>query len=369
MKVLALFVCALALTQTAEAARFFVTDATSGPGVNRQDTRSLTGAVRNTVQSSESDTVVNDPSDADYVLQPRVIKTVAGLIVTVEKKRGNEILFAAQSKVASRAELGRAARNAALSAINEPTPSVAAEGPQAPRQPPGAPLPSGESISGATRGNPPAEGAPAVPYSGQGTGAQKPPGGAQAQQPPAQPAPPSPLSEATGELAPAPAGRETTMRASGDVWPVKRKVGYWSVGIGPFIPRRMGTNEMMYGAMIGHDWDINPRASLKVLGEASLSSGNNQARFYNVGAGASFFLGQSLDTAPYVTADIGYGFAEDARGGTGEGFSWGTGIGVRFFRLTETTMDLLLRYNVVTQTIAGGEANPSVLGVRLAVNF
>jgi hypothetical protein len=149
----------------------------------------------------------------------------------------------------------------------------------------------------------------------------------------------------------------------------QRRISYWSIGVGPFVSRRLATDNVMYDFMLGHQWDINPLASIKLFSEANLSSGREDSHFLNFGTGASYFLPTgSPDTGPYVTADIGYGFARDAESHSAEGFSFGTGVGVQFFRTTETTLDLLFRYAVILDNINPG-GNPSVTGLRLAVNF
>lgn len=153
-----------------------------------------------------------------------------------------------------------------------------------------------------------------------------------------------------------------------DALPPKRRPGHWTIGIGPFFGNQLGTETAMYNFAAGYILDINPRASVKTIGETNFSSGAENARFLNLAVGANFFLGEQ-DTSPYLTTDIGYGFARNAQSETAEGFSAGIGAGFHFFKTAETNLDLLLRYAVVFDDFADGTTNPSVTGVRLAVNF
>jgi hypothetical protein len=339
----------LLVAQRASAAQFYIMEATAEGGVTDDQAMAMTSFVRNSITTSGSgDTVTSDRNKADFILQPRLMKMGNSFIITVEKKRGSDTLFAAQSKAAREEDIDRATRRATLIAAGEPTATR-----------------SGSTSMRSSQANQQQE-QPMAPYQGQ-----------QAQgQPTRQQSGAGnevvvirePAQSSQVQAAPAPAGAAAQSKASADAWPVQRKVGYASIGVGPFIGRRLGTDDVMYNAMFGYNWDIHPRATIKAIAEGSLSSGRERARFYNAGVGANWYFNGATDDSPYVTADFGYGYAEDVNKQSAEGFSFGTGIGYRFFRLTETTLDVLLRYNTVADTIAGG-GNPSVVGIRLAVNF
>jgi hypothetical protein len=317
----------------AHAARYFVLEPLAESGVSESNTIAATASVRTTVLAhGTGDTLVNDRSQADYVLQPRIVRMGNGFVVTIEKMRAGEILFATQSKAPRANDLERAAQRATLVALNEPE--------------------SSRTFSGATSR---ATGeAPKIPYENTAQAKTPPDSDIVVIREPAQQAP--------AQTQPA---AQSKAQASG--WPLTRKMGYITLGMGPFMPSRLKTSQIMYNAMAGYNWDINPQAAIKILGEGSFSSGAERAHLYNFGAGATWFVNSTTDSSPYATVDFGYAFAQDADNKTAEGASFGAGVGYRFFRLTETTMDVLLRYNVLTATVS--EGSPSVLGVRLAVNF
>jgi hypothetical protein len=310
----------MSLPTLSHAAAYFVRDTLMESDVNETHARAAASLIRDAVSARSGDILVRDEYRADYILQPRLMRLGESLVLTVEKIRGEETLFAAQVKVNRIEQLDSASRAATNAAIDEPS------------------LPSPRSIASV-------EVPPIVPYRAPQTTEP---------QPPFPPQPPS-VGEARAR--------------SIDVLPDDRKVSYWTMGVGPFLSRRLASDNLMYNFTVGHTWDINPAASVKLLGDAFFSSGGDRARLFNVATGASVFLpSESPDTATYLTGDLGYGFTTDATGEDGDGFSFGTGVGVQFFRTTETTLDLLLRYSVVFDP-SDDEGDPSTIGLRLAVNF
>lgn len=294
-------------------AAFYVHETIAEPGIALEDARAATNLIKSSVAARSSDTLIDDDYRADYNLQPRLMRLGDSTILTIEKMRANEVLYTAQVKVDRIDQLDRAARNATFAAIDEP--SLA------------------QRRSGTIVETRPETGPPVTIYTGPYT---------------------------SGETA-------RSVSRGVNVLPMERKVAYWTVGVGPFIPRRLDSESLMYGFMGGRIWDINPRFSAKAIIEANFSSGAEKARLFNFATGGSYFFDSARATSPYATVDIGYGLA-DTDDESAEGFSFGTGAGIQFFRDTETTLDLLVRYAVVLNSV-NGEGDPSVIGLRMAVNF
>jgi hypothetical protein len=318
---MALFAVTAFSCESVLAASYFVADTIAEDGILPADARAATNLVKSSVSERHGDSLVENEARASYVLQPRMMKLGDSYILTVEKSHGQETLFAAQAKISRVDQLDRAARSATTAAIEEPS-----------------------AQEGAVAINP---------------------------QPRYQPRPTViyqvPVEDTTSATT---IKREDTTIYADQPAITDRKVSYWTVGFGPAVSARLEDDSVMYSFMAGHTWDINPRAEMKVLAEANLSSGDEGARFFNIGTGANFFLPETTpDTAPFVTADIGYGMAEDASNDDADGFSVGLGAGFQFFRTTQTTMDVLVRYVRVLDEVDRGDSNPSVLGARLAVNF
>lgn len=307
---------------SAWAAEYFVLDTVAGNGINPEDAQVTTTLVKNAVTARPGDALVQDEIMADYVLQPRLLKLGDDYIMTVEKMRAGEIIFTAQTKVNRIEDLDRAARRSTRTAMVEPQPNRG----MAETEPPAIPY----TYTPPEDRSPASEGAPST------TVIVNPEGRSEGQ-----------LGES---LQP-------------------RKLGYLSLGLGPVAGRHMKTDNALYSLMAGYTWDLAPRASIKVLGEGTFSTGDENARFFNLGAGATFFLPGRVDGAPFLTGDIGYGWAEEnGTDNEASGASVGVGAGYQFFRNTEATLDVLLRYAAILDTI-NGDGNPQIIGLRVAVNF
>ncbi|MCM2282992.1 MAG: DUF481 domain-containing protein [Bdellovibrionaceae bacterium] len=303
------------------AADIFIADTIKQSGATRAEADSVHQLVNNTVVTMGQDKVVQDEMDADYTLQPRLMKLGESYILTVERRRGEEIIYASQVKANSVNELDRASRRATMAALSDR--SVRGEEEYA----------QGKEVDSGTRSGATAEG---------------------------------PREERPQIFRGADA--ESRMRPGYQLNPGSKTYRYWSLGLGPALMRRVETDDLFYSLSAAHLWDIHPRASVKVLGEANFSTGTEDASMYNLAAGASWFFMPTANGAAYVTGDLGYGFAESALNNDADGFTFGTGVGYQFFRTSRTTMDVLLRYAVLTNELEE-DGFPQLIGARLAVNF
>jgi hypothetical protein len=333
------------LAPQAQAAEYFIRDAIA-ENVSSEQADAATSLVRSAVAADGVNSVVANEAIADYVLQPKLLKLGDSYVLTVEKKRGTETLYASQAKASSFESLDRAARTATVTAINEPPTRATA------RQLASSSTPSTDNRADIRANEPMA----AAPFTAQpaGVAPMDQPMEVNASSPVVSAAPAAGTTQASGQQ----------FRALG------AKKDYWTVGIGPFISRHLRSDDLMYDIGGGHVWDIHPQASIKAMAEANFSSGKGAASYYNLSGGVNYFLYQApgMEGAPYLTGDIGYGHARTDLGNTAEGFSFGTGIGYQFFRTSATTLDLLLRLNMIA-SVAEDNSYPSVLGARLAVNF
>ncbi len=308
----------------AVAADIFVTDTIVQSGATQEEADSVHQLVHNSVVRMGRDRVVEDEGRAEFTLQPRLMKLGDSYILTVERRRGDEIVYASQVKAGDVGELDRAARRATMAALNDP--SIRGDEEYAAND-----APEFGSRSAATSE----------------TDEQR----------------PDPIGAAA-----AAAGARSSARPGYQLNPGNKMYRYWSLGLGPALMRRVETDDLFYSLSAAHLWDIHPRASVKVLGEANFSTGREDASMYNLAAGASWFFLPTANGAAYLTGDLGYGFAESAIGNDADGFTFGTGVGYQFFRTSRTTMDVLLRYAVLTKELEE-DGFPQLLGARLAVNF
>ena len=342
LKALGLFAIAIAiaLPGVAHAADYFVRDTIAERGVSNDDASAATNLVKNAVAARSSDRIVDNESADGFVLQPRLMKLGDSLVLTVEKLRGGETIFASQSKVERIEQLDGAARSATFAAIDASSSrGNGAKSAAAPYQ--SAPAGSSGSASGTAS-------AQSMPASDASTMA--------------------PSAAAAPYTMPAQSAGASSARTP-EVFPPGHKPDYWTIGVGPFFPHQLRNSAIMYDVAGGHVWDINPRVGVKAMAEGNFSSAKQTGTFLNFSTGANYYFREvAVDTVPYVTGDIGYGFARSAEQQTAEGFSLGLGAGYEFFRTADTTLDVLLLYNVIFDTIAA-DGYPSVFGARLAVNF
>lgn len=321
MKYLLTLAITLGAMPAAIAADIFIADTIVQSGATQDEADSVHQLVHNSVMRMGEDRVTDNEMRADFTLQPRLMKLGDSYILTVERRRGEEIVYASQVKANSVNELDRAARRATLAALNDPAIRGGQEYAAGDLQ---------RDTSSATTS--PAREQQRDPIGG------------------------------------AAADARSIARPGYQLNPGQKMYRYWSLGLGPALMRRVDTDDLFYSLSAAHLWDIHPRASVKVLGEANFSTGADDASMYNLAAGASWFFLPSVNGAAYVTGDLGFGFAESAADNDADGFTVGTGVGYQFFRTSRTTLDVLIRYAVLTSELEE-DSYPQLLGARLAVNF
>lgn len=303
-------------TVFAQAANVFVENTIVQSGATEDDAAKVHELVRNSVSTVGRDSLTDDMVNAHIILQPRIMKLGDSYVLTVERRRGEEIIYASQVKAYTIGDLDRAARRATLAALSGPASDL--------------------SRSASTVDIPAAE------------------------------------QDDTDVVivTPRTASSETTTitRPGFQLNPVTSPRAYWSIGLGPFAGRQLETDDIFYNLSIGRVWDIDPRASAKILAEFNFATGEEDASLMNFGAGANWFFTADQNGAAYVTGDLGYGFANAADEAEADNFSFGAGVGYQFFRTSHTTLDLQLRYVTILEDIRG-ESQPKMLGGRLAVNF
>jgi hypothetical protein len=299
---------------SAQAVEVYVEDTIVQSGANQQDATTAQELVSNSVARTGRDHLTDDMSNADVILQPRLMKLGESYVLTVERRKGDEVVYASQVKASSLSDLDRAARRATVAALSGSASEYSRSA-------------TTETVEDRTViiNNTNAADDEIADYRLTRKGYQLTPGG--------------------------------------------RPNGYWSIGIGPMIGKRMETDDVFYNLSVGRYWDIDPRASVKAIGEMNFATGNESATLMNFGLGASWFFAADPNGAAYVTTDLGYGFATTADDEDADGFSFGAGVGYQFFRTRAAALDIQLRYLTILEEADKDEGFPRMLGARLAVNF
>jgi hypothetical protein len=144
--------------------------------------------------------------------------------------------------------------------------------------------------------------------------------------------------------------------------------GYFTAGAGAGFAAGLNSDTAMYNVDAGYNVDVTPEFTARGFADLNLGTGANGARFIDLGVGGNYYAEQ-LQTKvgrPYVTGDLGFAFARDADNRTLDGFAVGAGAGFQF-EMNNVNLDLNAHYTVLTSLLRN--ANPQIIGVRLAVNF
>lgn len=285
--------------QQAFAADVFVLDAIQ-ENTSQKWGSATTSLVRDAVTSHGEHRLSRNQSSADFVLQPKLLGLGEGYILTIEKKKGDEVVLAKQVRVSTLDDLDQAAARATSEALSS-----------------SAPISSAVTTEAEDLDNP---------------------------------------LETSNTL-------EDWDRGASPVY------NYWTAGIGPFGGNNLDTENILYSLAIGHTWDIHPRVSIRGLGEAAFSTGDEDARIFNLAVGPSYyFMGGNNERSPYANLDFGYGFGQANNDEDLGGFTLGLGVGYRFFRTATTGMEVNVRWATLFDP-AVGDDNPQIIGARLGVDF
>lgn len=146
------------------------------------------------------------------------------------------------------------------------------------------------------------------------------------------------------------------------------RLGYFNIGAGPSFGVNLGNDNVMYNLNAGYNVDVSDRLTAKGFGDFNLSTGNDDARFINLGVGVNVYMTDAIAGAgrPYVTGDLGYAFVKTNDDDTKDAMAGGAGAGFQF-STAQLNVDLSLHYSVLFAQI--GDETPSVFGLRAAVNF
>lgn len=285
---------------SAFAANVFVQEAIQENASSKWGT-ATTSLVRDAVTSHGEHRLSRNQAAADYVLQPKLLGLGESYVLTIEKKRGDQVVLAKQVRLATLDDLDQAAARATHEALAS-SPIASSATTDVENVELDNPLENSNTLEKWDRG-------------------------------------PSPV------------------------------YNYWTAGVGPFGGNNLDTENILYSVALGHTWDIHPRVSIRGLGEAAFSTGNEDAQVFNLAVGPSYyFMGGNNARSPYANLDFGYGFGQANNNEDLSGFTLGLGIGYRFFRTETTGMEVNLRWATLFDP-AIGDDNPQIIGARLGVDF
>ena len=344
MKTTALAAAALSLAFCARALadNIFVRDANvSASQMDRRD--DLTQLVRDSVQQMPDDYLVSSESRADAILQPTLMGSDGSYSLRIDRIEDSKVVSSTERSVGDWTDISDISRQATLTALADPDSAA-----------------SQDHFVETTAPD-------SVPSQAKGT--QTAAIGATARA--GRSATEDSVSGATAGTADAdaqPSGGES--HGFNPIQALRTSPGHVTVGLGPGFGMGMNSANAMYSATGGYIWDFTPRFAGKVMGEADLGSGNDNARMLDAYIGADAYIPEIYmgdNAKPYVTANLGIGSARNQASDGATGLTAGFGAGVRIPTNEKTDLDILLHYELLTASVDG--ANPSVLGIRAAFNF
>lgn len=145
------------------------------------------------------------------------------------------------------------------------------------------------------------------------------------------------------------------------------KYGFLQLGVGPSFSTGLGTDSLLYDINVGYIVPMNELVSAKAFGDINIANGSDASRLINLGLGAEIYpWGTFNGGQPYVVGDVGYAFARDDDQRILDAPAIGAGAGFKF-AAQQLNMDVNVHYSVMTGQIQ--DTNPSVLGLRAAINF
>ena len=124
---------------------------------------------------------------------------------------------------------------------------------------------------------------------------------------------------------------------------LSRSVTYF--GFGPATFTNMGNSQLAYDLALGHYWEVNPFAAIKLMANGVLGSdGKTYMADFMLGLNYDF---TDQDSSPYVGLAAGFGFSGTPNGTSIGGFAGAAGLGYEFFRTSSTQLEIFVSYTTI----------------------
>ena len=339
---LGLFAAAFTLSSSAFASVIFVKEARGQ--LTRAQRVEVTSLIQNSVRKMPEHTLVRNQGQADYVLQPSVVKRGDELILRVEKIRNGELLSMSEETIntvnASRTRAMAVVETALQDSNYGKAYGTDDDGSTSSAMSESASEQDVRSNNNIVEVAPARDNASTYQTTGTDSTARSP--GADA---------------SVGELTSASPRMKSEDRA-----------GQVQLGVGPSFAINMKDDALMYDLLAAYAIDFNDNVVGKIFGDFNLGTGSSTTRFINLGVAAEYYPTRELLTfgKPYLGADLGFAFARDALNRTGDAPAAGLAAGFKF-QAAQMNWDVNAHYDLLLTQIA--DETPSVFGLRVALGF
>ncbi len=348
---LGLLAASLTITSSGFASDIFVREA-RGQLTRRQVTE-VTSLVRDAVRKMPEHTLVRRDRDADFILQPSVIQRGDELVLRVEKQKRGEILSMSEetiNSVSSSRDRALAVTETALQDSSYGTIANASDD---------------NGTASATTSSVDDSASNLEPSSGPLNVGRTQTVRTQTQSNTSTYQTTSPDSTARSGGADASVGELT---AASPRMMNPDRAGQIQLGVGPSFAINMKEDSLMYDLIAAYALDFNDNFVGKIFGDFNLGTGSSTTRFINLGVAGEYFPTRELLTfgKPYLGADLGFAFARDALGRTGDNLAGGLAAGFKF-QAADINWDVNAHYDLLLAQVA--DETPSVFGIRVALGF
>ena len=152
-----------------------------------------------------------------------------------------------------------------------------------------------------------------------------------------------------------------------DIDAVKRRVkslNLWGYGIGPASSSGLNSDKMMYSVNITNHRDASLQGEIR-WGARGAFAEDGKAGFSSLSLGGAYFFSKS-SISPLIGGEFGFAGAYGDDVDPVAGFMVGGLLGVRFFRTSDTQLDLTGRCDFLLKETEE-EKQPSVCSLNLSV--
>ena len=147
----------------------------------------------------------------------------------------------------------------------------------------------------------------------------------------------------------------------------RKSLNLWGFGFGPSWSRHLESKAMMYSASLTHHREVHEHGELRIrFGAGGAEDGSAYQGSATLGGAFFPFTG---DITPLIGAEFGFGITSgkelnvrETSGYTGAGI-----VGVRFFRTSDTQMELTFRYESLVKENEKGR--PAHWGAQISILY
>ena len=159
-----------------------------------------------------------------------------------------------------------------------------------------------------------------------------------------------------GSISPSRVGELTSRRSSLNLW------GY---GIGPYYAHHLGSNAMMYSVAATNHREVSEYGEVRIrVGAGVAEDGEFHTSSLSLGGAYMPFTG---DATPLLGAELGLAYAAGKKIDTTAGFAGALLFGFRFFRTSNTHLELSGRYESFFNKNEDSKKIPATFGAQLSV--